>query len=60
MNDMVNNMEILLQEINKYYDLDLDIIRFQNVIEPVGEKQIINEQGKESDHIGHILKDSNY
>ncbi len=36
----------LLQEINKYYDLDLDIIRFQNVIEPVGEKQIINEQGK--------------
>ena len=36
----------LLQEINKYYGLDLDIIRFQNVIEPVGEKQIINEQGK--------------
>lgn len=36
----------LLQEINKYYDLDLDIIRFQNVIEPISEKQIINEQGK--------------
>lgn len=36
----------LLQEINKYYGLDLDIIRFQNIIEPVGEKQIINEQGK--------------
>ena len=35
----------LLQEINKYYDLDLDIIRFQNIIEPVGKKQIINEQG---------------
>lgn len=36
----------LLKEIDKYYDLDLDIIRFQNVIEPIGEKQIINEQGK--------------
>lgn len=37
----------LLKELNKYYDLDLDIIRFQNVIEPVGEKQILNEQGKD-------------
>lgn len=36
----------LLREINKYSSLDLDIIRFQNVIEPVGQKQIINEQGK--------------
>lgn len=36
----------LLQELNKYYDLDLDIIRFQNVIEPVGKQQILNEQGK--------------
>lgn len=36
----------LLREINKYSSLDLDIIRFQNIIEPVGQKQIINEQGK--------------
>lgn len=36
----------LLREINKYSSLDLDIIRFQNVIEPVGQKQILNEQGK--------------
>lgn len=36
----------LLREINKYSSLDLDIIRFQNVIEPVGQKQIINEQEK--------------
>lgn len=36
----------LLREINKYSSLDLDVIRFQNVIEPVGQKQIINEQGK--------------
>lgn len=36
----------LLKEINKYFNLNLDIIRFQNVIEPIGEKQIINEQGK--------------
>lgn len=37
----------LLQELDKYYDLDLDIIRFQNVIEPVGEMQKQNEKGKD-------------
>lgn len=36
----------LLEELNRYYDLDLDIIRFQNVIEPIGEGQILKEQGK--------------
>lgn len=36
----------LLQELDKYYNLDLDIIRFQNVIEPIGKKQILNEKGK--------------
>ena len=39
--------EILLQELDKYYNLDLDIIRFQNVIEPVGANQILKEQGKD-------------
>ncbi|MGN1000738.1 MAG: glycosyltransferase family 2 protein [Bacilli bacterium] len=39
--------ETLLKELDKYYDLDLDIIRFQNVIEPVGINQILKEQGKD-------------
>lgn len=38
--------ENLLKELDKYYALDLDVIRFQNVIEPVGAAQILNEQGK--------------
>lgn len=37
---------LLLEELDKYYNLDLDIIRYQNVIEPVGEKQISLENGK--------------
>lgn len=36
----------LLQEIDKYYNLNLDVIRFQNIIEPVGERQIANENGR--------------
>lgn len=36
----------LLEELDKYCDLDLDIIRYQNVIEPVGEKQISLENDK--------------
>lgn len=38
--------ENLLKELDKYYDLDLDVIRFQNIIEPVGANQILKEQGK--------------
>lgn len=38
--------EKLLRELDKYYDLDLDVVRFQNVIEPVGPIQVLNEQGK--------------
>lgn len=38
--------QTLLKELNKYYDMNLDIIRFQNIIEPVGENQIKAEQGK--------------
>lgn len=38
--------ENLLKELDKYYDLDLDVIRFQNIIEPVGAIQILNEQSK--------------
>lgn len=38
--------ENLLKELDKYYASDLDVIRFQNVIEPVGVTQILNEQGK--------------
>lgn len=38
--------ENLLRELDRYYDLNLDVIRFQNVIEPVGATQILNEHGK--------------
>lgn len=37
----------LLTEIDKYSNLDLDIIRFQNIIEPIGENQLLLEQGKD-------------
>lgn len=36
----------LLEELDKYYNLNLDIIRYQNVIEPVGKKQFLLENGK--------------
>lgn len=38
--------ENLLRELDRYYDSNLDVIRFQNVIEPVGAAQILNEHGK--------------